>query len=191
MKKLLQSRGAAVVITIVLCLVFAVLGMNRSVAREAEKATRTFYEGVEADGYTSASMYSILKSIDTYSLTLSSVVADVPELEAARGELIDARRDLVDAMEAKDSDAMYGADCLVSERAKALMEQAESAGLSQGDREKADEAYQKLSSAQGALERNPYNEEIAGFERSVMGSLPVRLMRGLIFVEEPQAFALR
>ena len=191
MKKLLQSRGAAVVITIVLCLVFAVLGMNRSVAREAEKATRTFYEGVEADGYTSASMYSILKSIDTYSLTFSSVLADVPELDAARGELIDARRGLVDAMEAKDIGSMYEANHLLSARARALMDRAESAALTRGDREKAADAYQKLASAQGALERNPYNEEVAGFARSVMGSLPVRLMRGLIFVEGPQTFALQ
>lgn len=191
MKKLLQSRGAAIVVTVVLCLVFAVLGMNRSVAREAEKCTRTFYEGVEADGYTSASMYSILKSIDTYSLTLSSVLADVPELDDARQDLVEARRDLVDAMEAKDIRAMYGADNVVSERAKALMDQAESAALSQGDREKADEAYQKLSSAQGALERNPYRERCEIFQRSVMGSLPVRLLRGLIFVDGPQSFSFQ
>ncbi len=189
MKKLLQSRGAAIGITVALCLVFAVLGMNRSVAREAEKCTRTFYEGVEADGYTSASMYSILKSIDTYSLTLSSVVADVPELEAAQQDLIEARRSLVDAMEAKDIDGMYGANHLLDARARTLMGKAETASLSAGDREKAEDAYGRFLSAQGALERNPYRENWEAFQRDVMGALPIRLLRSLIFVEGPQAFA--
>ncbi len=193
MKKVLENRGTAIAVTVLLCLIFAVLGINRSIAKEAAAYTRGFYDGVATqEGYTSASLYSTLKSIDTYALTLSSVYADVADLETERETLQAARRTLVDAMESGDIQAMYSANRNLSRTAEALMTAAdELSDLSRGDEEKGRDAYAKLQSAEGALERNPYNDSLADFDTKVMSTLPVRLFKALIFVKGPQVFAYK
>ena len=190
---ILKNRTFAIALSVILCLLFALLGMNRSVAKEAEKYSAGFYDGVyvkEGD-YTSASIYSILKSCCNHSLTLASVFADCPGVTDEAAALTEARRALIDAMESEDISDMYGANYMVTATAEALMDAAGGAEISDSDRSKAADAYEKLTGAEAAISKNPYNDSLSEFYAKVMGTLPVRLGRWAIFASGPEGFAFK
>ena len=191
MTSVLKSRKTAVAITVALCALFLVLGMNRSVSAQAAKYTRAFYEGVRVtDGdYTSAALADILDSCSTYALTLSSIYADCPAVADEVDALTQARRSLVDAIEAKNIPAMYGAYRAVSAAAETLESAAAGADVSGIDRDKAADAMGKLNSAIGAVQQNPYNQHVEEYYAKVADTLPMKIFGFAVLVDGPDFFA--
>ncbi len=186
-----QNRKVAAIITVVLCVLFLLLGMNRSVAKQAKLYTNAFYEGVyvKDGGYTSAALADILGSCSTYALTLSSIYADCPAVADEVDALTQARRNLVDAIDAGDISDMYGAYRAVSAAAQALTTAGADAELSGNDRSKADDAMAKFTSAEGAIGQNPYNSYIEEYYTKVENTLPMRILGFLVFADGPEYFA--
>ena len=192
MTAFLKNRKAAAAITLVLCALFLVLGMNRSVSAQADKYTRAFYDGVRIKGedYTSAALFDILGSCSNWALTLSSIYADYPALEAEVEALTWARRSLVDAMDAKDIPAMYSAYRQLGTAADALEKAAADVQVTYVDSEKAIDAAANLRSAMGAAAQNPYNEYVEEYYARVAKTLPMRLLGFAVFADGPDFFAL-
>ena len=190
MAKRLSRPVSALCVLLAVILIFSFLGVNRSIAAQSRKVRRSFTEGVylEDEGYTSASLYSHLKSITDDVTGVCAVTAGMDALAAETAALQNAKRAHTDALQTEDiplAAESYTALCNAADDMETALS---SLLLSERDAESLDMYFDGIHGAQAAVSANPYNTLVSDFESRVLDAFPTRYLRPLIFCNLPAAF---
>ena len=170
---------------IVLCLLFALFGVHRSVSKQAAKVEKSFTTGVREDGYTQPSVRGQLVNRARAALNLWTLAEDDAALSEKAQRLLNARRALVSLLEAKKLSpaALCAADKEMGEAFAALY-----SAVSDEDRASAAGYKSAFDGAALTITESGYNEAVERFNKNVLGVFPVNILRYPAFVKAPEFF---
>ena len=194
----LKKRPVALLLALLIVAGSLVIGVNRSLGQEISAVGDQFFSGVydPASGFTRPSIHSQLTRRATAAVRILSIGehshGDEASLREAGTELRAARADLVNLLEAGASPrVLHQADQVLAsavDRYYALLHPLVTAALGE-DFETLEAEHSAMQSAARVISESGYNEAVGAFNRTVMGEFPIRILRGLIFVQPPELFA--
>lgn len=180
---LLKNRRVAALILAVVILVMTPVGIVKTLGRLSRDVEELFFEGVELEGYTSASLQSHLDNKVKAALGLVTIGSEAG-LDDLTEALRQARNDLMGAKTIEDK---YEADRALDEAWRplydAIMDSADS-----GLRADAEAYAGTLQDIAGAMRLNPYNDEVEKFYEETAGRFPASLLVGLVSGGGPDYF---
>ncbi|MDR3209496.1 MAG: LemA family protein [Oscillospiraceae bacterium] len=182
--KTLKNRRAAVTLTVVLCAVFALVGVHRSLAAQTARVTRMFYDGIylEDAGYTQPGIDTHLKAradaaLGLVTLPLSKRWQDLADdIRAARQSLLVA--DSVSAKRAAN-DALDTAFYALASKLLTLEDETDAA--------RARRYADTFAGAGFAMEGSAYNAQVLAF-RAEVDRFPVSILKYAAFARLPELF---
>ena len=177
-----KNRRTAVIITVILCLLALVIGVRRSVGRQAADILEQFESGVRSSsaGYTLPSVSAQLEARSNASLGLISLAAQYGELSEKSDAVRRAREALLDA--GSEANAALGSAC---DALVPLLEQQ----LTDADKISALKDYAGIMSNTARLiETSGYNELVSDFRSNVLGLFPVNVLYRIAGVTVPDYF---
>ena len=181
-----SRRKTAWLLLAAVAVVFTVIGINRSVASQAKKVESSFYTGVydTAAGYRRPAVDAQLTSRINAALGLVTCCSGVEEVAGEADALRAAREALLNAATIEQK---YEANRQLESAWLVLASAMQEHGMDLSDDAVAD-YISTLSGAEAMIEQSGYNAGVSAFYETVMGTLPVRMLRFLIFVDMPVYF---
>ncbi|MEA4965766.1 MAG: hypothetical protein VB055_08090 [Oscillospiraceae bacterium] len=182
--KLLRNWKFAVVLTAIVALCALVLGVHRSVTKEADKVLTMFTQGVDDSGY---GIEGDLEDRADYAATLCKVAAKYDGLS----DEIDAVNKAVAELKTADgAGEKYDANDSLTGAVTALSLAMQSLPLSDADETYRSEYTANFESRGLVIVREAaeYNEQVSQYASGVLRSFPVTLLGGLAFLPEVEAF---
>ena len=182
-----KNRRTAVIITVILCLLALVIGVRRSVGRQAADILEQFESGVRSSsaGDTLPSVSAQLEARSNASLGLISLAAQYGELSEKTDAVRRAREALLDAGSVtarSEANAALGSAC---DALVPLLEQQ----LTDADKISALKDYAGIMSNTARLiETSGYNELVSDFRSNVLGLFPVNVLYRIAGVTVPDYF---
>ena len=109
--KFLKNRKIALLITIAIIVFSTLAGVHLTVSNGTQAVERLFYDGIylENEGYTQPSIDEQLTGIAENTLALAAILLNYPEHEEVAGQLLSARRGLLDAQRIAEKGPAYDA----------------------------------------------------------------------------------
>ena len=186
MLKILKNQPAAWALSVIVMIAALLFGVRLSGTRQAKQVEALFYEGTNSVGSTNTvAIAELLDERADNAIGLLTLCDAHPELELYSRALDEARAEL---MNADSIPAAYAANCALTEAADALEQAAQSAGLSERERQGFALYLNGLRGAQTVIEQNSYNEKVLAFDRDVLGAFPMRLLRDAAGIRAPELF---
>ena len=187
MANILKKRSAAVVITVLVCAVSLLAGVHLSVGRQAKKIENAFETGVYYDGYLHPAISDQLDDRQNAALGIITIASGYEELSAPTDGLRSARQQLLDAEDGTLYDK-YAANEKLEAAYEKLMTAMDGVSLSD-DNAAAMESYSAtMEAAQNLISTSGYNLAVSEFNRDILGSFPVSILRYPAFVDAPEFF---
>ena len=183
--RLLKNRAFAIFITVVIVILTALFGIQRSLNRLAADVEAMFYEGVylESEGYTQPSIDSQLQIRANGALALATVMEGYPDLADEAETLLSARRDLISAKSIRDK---HSANERMQRAFTTLTAKAGTLDLTERDKEDIDRYISTFQGAQTAILGSLYNQKALFFMDDA--SFIAHVLRPFLFVTPPQSF---
>ncbi len=182
-----SKRSTAAVVTVILCLLALVIGVRRSVGRQAAAILEQFESGVRSDaaGYTLPSVSAQLDARSNASLGLISLASQYGDLAEKTDAVRKCRETLLNA----DSiSARSEANAALASACGALIPDLE-IKLTDPDKISALQDYAGIMTNTARLiETSGYNELVRDFRTNVVGLFPVNVLYRLAGVAVPDYF---
>lgn len=172
------ARRIAAAALAVVIVMFTLIGLNRSVAAQAEKTAALFDSrtGIAAQ----------LQERVNAARGLCALASGRADMQDAFDALRTAYNALYDAQSVHDK---YVANAALGAAWETLWVALDGAELDEADREQAGYYADMFSNAQRCIDTDGYNDAVAAFNADVMQTPVARLLRGVIRVQLPEAFA--
>jgi len=182
---LLKNRKIAILITIVVVLLATLFGVGRSLNRLVTNTEQMFFDGVflHDQGFTQPAINTHLESIAHLALDCASVFANHPELSYEAEAIRLVRRDFLGANSISEK---YTAYVDFSNAFSSFFAAADSAELSDRDRDAVAQFSSTFSGAVSAIENSAYNEMARNYMDGVSGF--AKLLRPIARITPPQMF---
>ena len=170
----LKKPKTAVAVLVAVVIVFSLIGVNLSVARQADKVGGVFDERLgigfqlEEQRKAAMSLYSFGAGIDAVS------------------EEYDALRSAA-SLEAETMDEKYEAFLAIGEAYPAFVKKL-SESDAQYNRDAVESLARTLDGAESAISKSGYNSAVMSFYSDVLGVFPVNVLRPIIFCDMPEYF---
>lgn len=184
----LKERNVAIPLTIVVCIIFLLLGVRTGLQRAASDLTEMYETGVDGSGYGIA---TDLQKRYTYSGNLTAVAQKYDAAFETEISAVSAARADLDAALATDSFADdYDANAALTEAVEALNLAMKSYDLSDEDEAYRAEIYADLISRNDTIshEATDFNAEVRSFNEDVLGAFPASLLHGLVGVDAVEVY---
>lgn len=180
--KILKKRYVAIIFVIIVAVVFSIIGIKVSVTRQAEKIEELFYSGI--DGQTGIQGYldNAFKEAKVIHYTVTEYFDD---------EYTDGLRETYNALfEADTIGEKFECNQAMMAEIESLIPLIETEfDMLDYDQLYLDTHLEKMDNIQKMIETSSYNEKVAEFEQTVLGSFPVNLLKGILGLEAPEYFA--
>ena len=182
--KLLKNRKFAVSITVAVIVLATLFGVHKSLAKEVSRVEALFYDGVEHE-FLEPSIDAQLDRMQNYILGVAAVSQNYPELEAETEALQNARNDYLAAKSISEKSKANG---WMMASYDAFYKKAGTLEVSERDRTGIESYDFEIKAAQSLIEKSKYNEEVQKYIDEISSAFPVGLLKGLVFVKDPQLF---
>lgn len=196
--EMLKKRKTALWIFIAVVLVFTWIGSHRSLAKLCDSAEELFFDrellieerktmdltdgsALPVEGYYSAPADHLKNCADYANRILSLINDDVSE--DVYNEIRDSRRDLVDALAARDISDIFDAQTELYAQVTQLDEQ-----VITNNYDDFNSVYTDFINANHAAENSGYNQIIDHIMTTELGQFPANLLRVLTGVEPPEKY---
>lgn len=187
MKEKLKTESAATVVFVAVAVLFTLIGVHLSLARLSNKIEATFYDGVPNGEYTSVSLADLLNNRVNYSTGLVTVAYNYG---IDTENILTARNDLIDALEAEDIPAAFNANSRLEMAWNLVYSDLEGANISEKDATNAKAYAEDLTGSQRAISSNGYNGVVDNFYNRTLTAFPVSILRhAVFFTDGPDYFA--
>ena len=181
-----KKRPVALLLTILIVIVATLLSVHVKFGAKCQAVSDTFYDGVEANGYTQKSIASHLKNINAYADGLITIARnydiDTEDCESSSEYLkmaLNYSRDQAPYIH-------YEYESLLKE-VNTLVDQLERASLSDRDADGVSQYLSSINGAKTAIESAGYNEHVREFIRKY-DHFPTNVLAALAGVEMPLYF---
>ena len=182
-----QKRRTAVIVTVILCVLALLIGVRRSVGKQAADILDQFENGVRSAsaGYTLPSVSAQLQARSNASLGLISLAAPYSSLSEEADAVRKVRETMLDAgsisdMSAANASLTAACDGLIT----GLREQ-----LTDPDKISALDDYAGvMTNTARLIETSGYNELVSDFRSNVVGLFPVNILYRIAGVTVPDYF---
>lgn len=175
----LKKRRTAIAVFVVVVIVFSLIGCHRSLSRRVREVEDTFFsEQLTAPA-------TQLNEAAKYANRILSAVNGAVD-EALYTAVADSRRDLLDALDARDIAAAHEATFAL---AAAVDQAAQAAGGQTLDT--TEDLASLLTDFDGAMRvacNSDYNLEVEQFMETVASRFPTNILRRIAFVAMPEGF---
>lgn len=185
--KILKNRSLSIIIAAVVCVLTLLIGVHLSIGRQVKAIENSFFTGVEYDGYVHPSIADQLADRADAALGIISITSGYGSLSEETDDLRNAREQLLNT----DKDEIYRLYKANEELQKAYEKLLSAVGSAELDpsNEPAMESYTgTMDGAQNLIRSSGYNNAVSEFERSVLRSFPVSILRYPAFAGSPEFF---
>ena len=182
-----KNRRTAVIITVIVCLLALVIGVRRSVGKQAADILEQFETGVRSAsaGYTLPSVSAQLDARSNAALGLISLANQYGDLSESAGAVRTAREALLSAGSVS---ARSEANAALASACDALVPLLEHR-LTGADKISALKDYAGvMSNTARLIETSGYNELVSDFRSNVVGLFPVNILYRIAGVTVPDYF---
>ena len=182
-----KNRRTAVIITVIVCLLALVIGVRRSVGKQAADILEQFETGVRSAsaGYTLPSVSAQLDARSNASLGLISLANQYADLSESADAVRRAREALLGAGSVS---ARSEANAALASACDALVPLLEER-LTDADKISALKDYAGvMSNTARLIETSGYNELVSDFRSNVVGLFPVNILYRIAGVTVPDYF---
>ena len=183
----LRNRRTAVIITVILCVLALLIGVRRSVGKQAADILEQFETGVRSAsaGYTLPSVSAQLDARSNASLGLISLANQFGDLSEKSDAVRKAREALLDAGSVSAQSAANAALASACDELIPLLEQK----ITDPDKVSALKDYSGvMSNTARLIETSGYNELVRDFRSNVVGLFPVNVLYRIAGVTVPDYF---
>lgn len=185
----LKKRSTAIVVFVVVVVLFTFIGARRSLDRACRKAEAAFFDRdlLQSEDYHTCPAEQLEHAVD-YAARLLSVIGTDGTWEGSYEALLQAREQLMDALDAKSiPDAGTANQALAAAVADVEAVYDSGAPLPESY-DDIDAILSDFHGAQAALDDPAYNEHILAFRDKELGAFPASLLRHLLGVKTPETF---
>ncbi len=184
-----KKRSVAVGVFVVTVILFTLIGSHRSLDRACRKAEDAFFDKslLRSEGYHTCPGEQLAYCVDDANRLLSVIGSD-GEWAGAYEALLTARRDLADALEARDIPAIGKASPAFAQAVQEVEATKESGAALPDSHDDYDAIIGDLRSAQALLDDSAYADHILAFREDVLGAFPANILRHLTGVHAPETF---
>ena len=182
-----QKRRTAVIITVILCLLALLIGVRRSVGRQAANILEQFETGVRSAsaGYTLPSVSAQLEARSNASLGLISLASPFGDLSEKADAVRKAREALFDAGSVSARSEANAALAAACDELVPLLEQR----ITDADKISALKDYAGvMTNTARLIETSGYNDLVRDFRTNVVGLFPVNILYRIAGVTVPDYF---
>ena len=182
-----KDRRTAVIITVIVCLLALIIGVRRSVGRQAADILEQFETGVRSEtaGYTLPSVSAQLEARSNASLGLISLANQYGDLSEKADAVRKAREALLDAGSIPARSEANAALASACDALIPLLEQR----ITDADKVNALKDYAGvMTNTARLIETSGYNELVSDFRSNVLGVFPVNILYRLAGVTAPDWF---
>lgn len=158
-----------------------------SIKRQIDKLEDGFVNGIEYDGYRHPSISAQLEDRQNAALGIISIVSDYDELAAEVAALKDAREQLLDTGDEAIYDK-YKANCALQKAYESLISAMDKITLDNRSKTAMDSYIDTMDGAQRLISDSGYNMAVSEFEREILGSFPINILKYPAFAGSPEYF---
>jgi hypothetical protein len=173
-----KPRRIAAAVFAAAAVLFTLVGLNRSVSRQAAKTSALFYAQFGISEQLS-NRQNAARGLASLAAEDSALSADAETLRSAVNALYDA----------SSVHGKFAANTALESAWQTLYDAMQAKGLDADTQTKADYYVNILRNAQRNIDGDGYNDAVASFETDVLGTVPSRLLRPFLFTDAPEAFA--
>ena len=184
-----KKRSVAIAVFVVVVAVFTFVGAHRSLNRACRQAEAAFFDAslLQAEDYHTCPGDQLSFCVDYANRLLSVIGQDGPWAEPYEA-LRAARRDLDNALKARDIPAVAAANQALVEAVSQVEAAADSGAPLPESHDDYDAIVSDFHSAQSVLADPAYSEHILAFREDVLGGFPASILRYLTSVKAPETF---
>lgn len=185
----LKKRSTAIGVFVLTVILFTLIGSHLSLSRACKKAEDAFFDKslLQAEGYYTCPGDQLNYCVD-YANRLLSVIGTDGAWTGAYEALRDARRELADALEARDIPSIGRANQALAEAVQQVRSTAGSGASLPDSSDDYATIVSEFDSAQALLDNSAYSDHILSFREDVLGAFPANILRRLTAVKAPETF---
>lgn len=175
----LTRRRTAIAVFVAVAIVFSLIGCHRSLSRRVREVEDNFFSGQLTAPATQ------LNECAKYANRVLSAISGAVD-DAVYTAVADSRRELIDALDARDISAAHAAAVALAAAVDQAAQAADGKTL-----DTTEDIHSLLADFDGALRvafDSDYNLEVERFMETVANRFPTNILRHLAFVAMPEGF---
>ena len=177
---ILKKRSTAIIIVVIAAILFTMIGVRRSLDREAKKVQALFYDGVGSE----TAVQTYLDNEFREAKTVYSIASKYLDDEVTNG-FRTAYNDMYNAETVREKYLSYAK--LTSELS--LITQAiDDSELTRDESKYFTEHVNNMKNIQRMIDSCSYNEKVAEFETKTLGAFPANIFKKIVNPSSPEYF---